>query len=210
VILTRSIDQISSFYSVGSEVVVVEFSAFPSLIDEGGRLELILENNIVDEVVYDEGIHFDLLNDTRGISLEKINPFLPSIEESSWYSASTNEHATPGRENSQLISNNAQGEVNIASKVIFPNNDGYKDFLEVNYSLRDNAVGNGYIYDIEGREIIHFLRNELLDSEGVIVWDALNDEQELVSSGVYILLLETVSNDGGVNTYKLPFTVVEN
>ncbi|MBP5473990.1 MAG: lamin tail domain-containing protein [Bacteroidales bacterium] len=74
----------------------------PSMPDDKGQILLFRKDlTIIDELIYSEKLHYSLITNREGISLEKIRPDLPSNEGSSWHSATeTSGFGTPGLANS--------------------------------------------------------------------------------------------------------------
>ena len=151
-------------------------------------------------------MHFKLLSDKEGVSLERINYDLPSDDPDNWHSASEEVgFATPAYINSQFTDAiNVEDEtIKIEPKVFSPDNDGFDDFVNISYKFDEPGhVANIYIYDSKGRLIRHLTNNRFLSPEGVIIWDGLNGNNEKVRAGIYILYLEIFDLNGNVKKYK--------
>ena len=64
------------------------------------------------------------------------------------------------------------------------------------------------IYDDRGRLIRNLFSNELMATSGSFSWDGTTDSQAKASIGVYVLVFEAFSTNGGVFfTNKLAITV---
>jgi flagellar hook assembly protein FlgD len=59
-------------------------------------------------------------------------------------------------------------------------------------------LGKAQIYDDRGRLIRSIFTNELLGTSGTFTWDGTTDQQVKASIGVYVLVFEVFSTDGGV------------
>ena len=69
-------------------------------------------------------------------------------------------------------------------------------------------LGKITIYDDRGRLIRTLFSNELLATSGFFTWDGTTEEQVKASIGVYVLIFEAFSTNGGVFfTNKLAVTV---
>ena len=51
-------------------------------------------------------------------------------------------------------------------------------------------------------------QNQILGTEGVLVWDIYNEDQQLASSGTYIAVLEVFSENSGITILKKKAFVV--
>jgi hypothetical protein len=206
IVLTSDKKQLLTQFPLLSKTCVVELKRFPALSNEGGMLFLTdtLGQNI-DKATFNNELHFSLLRSTTGVSLERINPEAPSESKSNWHSASeTAGYSTPGKINSQHISQNTSPTLLTLEPEIFsPDNDGKDD----NLIIRCNPEKQGcmltlIIYDSNGRPIRKLLSNVLLSTENSFIWDGLTDERKKASGGIYIVYAEIYSTTGEVQHIK--------
>lgn len=195
-------------YTLDDEDTVVD-QDIPSFNNDSGNVSLrILENSkliTLDSMDYDEDMHYILLDDTEGVSLERINPNVASNIRDNWQSASeVSGYATPGYRNSNFITMDAFTEnFNIAKSTFSPNGDGDGDVLIVSYSLDGPSyLANAKIFDAQGRIIKELLNNTLLSTEGFVKWDGTTDENTLASVGIYVIWFEIFNPDGMVSQFK--------
>jgi methionine-rich copper-binding protein CopC len=176
------------------------FSELPSYNNDSGSVYLIYNSEIIDKVSYLDAWHFDLLDDTDGVSLERIDPNGNSNSEFNWHSAAEDVgFATPGRINSQYRPAVSNGELTFSDDIFSPDIDGYQDILQITYNLTSpGMLGKAQIYDDRGRLIRSIFTNELLGTSGTFTWDGTTDQQVKASIGVYVLVFEVFSTDGGV------------
>ncbi|MCS6795255.1 MAG: gliding motility-associated C-terminal domain-containing protein, partial [Raineya sp.] len=165
----------------------------------------------VERFDYDEKMHFKLLDDVKGVSLERLGFDLPTNDANSWFSAASSVgFATPGYENSQnKLYQNQSGEITIVPKVFTPNNDGQADFTSINFKFAGQGnVANVTIYDTQGRIVRYLVRNQTLPNEGSLLWDGTNEEKNRVLPGYYVVLFEIFNLSGKKETYKETVAVV--
>ncbi|MFM7662227.1 MAG: lamin tail domain-containing protein [Bacteroidota bacterium] len=176
------------------------FSELPSYNNDSGTVYLIYNAEIIDKVSYLDEWHFDLLDNTDGVSLERIDPKGESSSSFNWHSAAEDiGFATPGRINSQFRPAVSNGEISFTEDILSPDNDGYQDVLQINYNLTNSGLlGKAQIYDDRGRLIKTIFTNELLGSFGTFSWDGTTNQHVKASIGVYLLVFEVFSTDGGV------------
>lgn len=165
--------------------------------------------NIIDNLVYTSKMHFPLLANTKGVSLERIDFGRPTNDKTNWNSASANVgFATPAYRNSQYLSADGGNGVTIPNPLFSPDNDGYQDVLNISYHLDEpGKAANIFIYDINGTLIKHLIKNEQLSQSGVISWNGINDNNEKASIGIYIVYAELFNLSGKINRYKLTCTL---
>jgi hypothetical protein len=181
-------------------------AALPSFDREAGNSTIYTRSGVVlDAFDYDDSFHNDLLDDTRGISLERVSGFAPTQSRSTWYSAAaTAGYATPGLPNSQQQPLMTGDEVvTLAPETFSPDGDGFDDFLSI--FLTDppqGAVAHIRVYDTRGREIARIAENILIGSETVFRWDGTTSEGERARIGPHIIWVELVTPDGTVQHYK--------
>ena len=182
----------------------------PSLNNDSDWVIIInTSQTIIDKVHYNSNWHLSLLNDTKGISLERINPNNPSQGENNWHSASEScGFATPAYKNSQYINEESINELTISPEVFSPDNDGYQDVLAISYSFNiAGLIGNIHIYDSKKALKRSLVRNELLASNGIFFWDGFTDSKTKAGIGIYIIYFEAFNTKGVVKKYKKACTV---
>ncbi|MBS1634715.1 MAG: lamin tail domain-containing protein [Bacteroidetes bacterium] len=185
----------------------IDISDLPAINSDGGIITLSdVNNHVIDNLVYDDKMHFPLLNDHKGVSLERIDFNRPTKDRSNWNSAAQAVgFATPAYRNSQYITQQESGNgITIPTPVFSPDNDGYQDVLDINYSFNESGkAANIFIYDSKGREVRHLVKNEQLMQQGTISWNGISDTNEKAALGIYIIYAEVFNTKGQTQKYKL-------
>lgn len=165
--------------------------------------------NVIDNFKYTSKMHFPLLVNTKGVSLERIDFNRSTNDKTNWNSAAESVgFATPAYRNSQYLQADGGSGVSLSNPIFSPDNDGYNDVLNINYNLNEPGnAANIFIYDSKGRQVRHLVRNEQLASDGVISWNGINDENEKSPIGIYVVYIEIFNLSGKVNKYKLSCTL---
>ena len=180
----------------------------PSFNNDSGNVSLShssASTDYIDQFDYDEGLHFELLDDTEGVSLERISFSAYSQSSDNWHSSSTTSgFATPGMVNSNALPTViSDGEFELVEKVFSPNSDGDNDFLIINYKLdKPGYVANIKVFDDEGFEIDQIVSNGLLATEGLITWNGTTSEGSISQIGLYIIIAELFHSDGEIKNFK--------
>ncbi|RDC64609.1 lamin tail domain-containing protein [Adhaeribacter pallidiroseus] len=204
-VLTTRPDIVQQHYPKAKPETFLKLSSLPSFPDEAGTVVIInAEKQEIDRVSYHEDLHFKLIDDVNGVSLERIRLDGPSVA-SNFHSAATNVgYATPGYRNSQVQEANATAQVfTIEPKVFTPDGDGDRDFTTINYAAAKNGmVANITVYDTAGRLIKRLVKNELLANQGFFQWDGTNSQQQKAPIGYYVLFIELFNMQGNVQTFK--------
>lgn len=165
--------------------------------------------NVIDNFKYTSKMHFPLLVNTKGVSLERIDFNRPTDDKTNWNSASESVgFATPAYRNSQYLQADGGSGVSISNPLFSPDNDGYNDVLNISYKLDEaGKAANIFIYDSKGRQVRHLVKNEQLATDGVISWNGINDDNEKAPIGIYIVYVELFNFSGKINKYKLSCTL---
>jgi hypothetical protein len=178
----------------------------PSLSSESGSVVIIdTTGTVIDFMYYSDDMHFRLLKNTKGVSLERINYNVSSLESSNRHSAAEAAGwATPGYKNSMFTEKqNVSADFSVNPDVFSPDNDGFNDILYINYKFdMPGKVANIMIFDMKGRKVKTIADNELLSTEGSFLWDGLNDNNRLMPIGIYIIYFEIYDLDGNINKYR--------
>ncbi len=206
--LTSNPDNILQNYYTPNPKFVINVSGLPAYDNNEDIVVLFnrLDNNsVIDQVHYFRDWHFELLDDRRGVSLERINYNGPSQDKNNWHSAaSTVGYATPAYRNSQFGElAAARSTITLEPKTFSPNQDGYNDFLNIRYKLEQQGfLANIIIYDSNGRKVRRLVENQLLDLEGVFIWDGVTDSGEIARIGVHIVIAELFDPQGNMKKFK--------
>ncbi len=183
----------------------ITITSMPSYSDDKGNVIVQTASKIIDELKYSDKWHFALVNNTEGVSLERIDYNKPTNNADNWTSAaSTVGYATPAYKNSQyLASSQAQAELTITPLVFSPDNDGFEDFAIINLKFAEPGyIANITIFDAAGRPIRILQKNATTAVTASFKWDGLNDKQQKVLPGIYIILTEVFNLKGAKKQMK--------
>jgi hypothetical protein len=189
-------------------------TSLPSYNDDFGTV-ILLDNteNLMQRFDYTEDMHFDLLDDEEGVSLERISFEVDENDANNWTSASSEAgFATPGELNSQNADNpiNQLGNdcIKVEPAAFSPDGDGFKDFATIIYGCNNgNKIANVLIYDATGREVRNLRQNATLSNEGFFRWEGTDNSGQKVRVGLYVVFIQLFDLNGNVNEYKLPVAV---
>ncbi|RLD63789.1 MAG: hypothetical protein DRJ01_02860, partial [Bacteroidetes bacterium] len=205
-VLTTDIEKVKQQYYTSNAGGFIELNSLPTLNDDEGVVVFLDRmENIIDEFSYNKDMHFSLLNDLDGVSLERVNFDRPTNEKSNWHSAAENVgFATPAYKNSQYSDTVAtNNEISVEPEVFSPDNDGYNDIVNFHYKFEEPGyIANVTIFDSNGREIKRLVRSELLSTQGIISWDGLDDFNQKAKIGIYVVYFEIFDLSGNVKKYK--------
>jgi hypothetical protein len=195
--LTPSAEIIKQIYSPPNEAMIIS-QTLPLFNADMGKASLINEKGIlIDSLTYNSRQHNPLLNNTKGVSLERIRTTDGRFT-SLWTSGikSTN-YGTPGYENSNTTGNAGSATFELVNKTFSPNGDGVKDQIILSYNLqKPGFIANITIYSETGHLVKKLSQGELLGSDGFISWNGLNDNLESERIGVYNMVLKAFHSDG--------------
>lgn len=189
-------------YDCGSDNFI-DLESFPSLPNEEGRVIICNKTKeIIDEVYYSDKMHYDLLIETQGVSLERISSENPSLDENNWHSASFDvKYGTPGYKNSMSVDyiKTEKEKFSIVPEIFSPDGDGLDDNCAIFYELEENASSiNITIFNSKGFLVKSLLNNSLTDREGFLTWDGCDDNKHRVEPGIYIIQIELFDLEGNV------------
>jgi Lamin Tail Domain len=161
----------------------------------------------LDLLDYTKSFHNPLLQNTEGVSLERINPNKPN-DKSNWQSAATKYYGTPGYINSQfhldnpLISKDSLAIFTIDKPTFIA--DGLpENYLKLHYELdKTGAFAKILIFDIKGHLVKKWMDNEPLATKGDILWNGETDENITAPIGIYIVYIELIMPTGSIQTFK--------
>ncbi|MDR2824552.1 MAG: hypothetical protein LBB41_05075 [Prevotellaceae bacterium] len=205
-----------NYFDLTSENAKIYSTArWNALNNEGATLVLLDESgeNEFDVLTYSAKWHHALVSNTKNVSLEKINPAMPSQSASSWHSAASEvRYGTPGYENSQFreqASKQSGNHVWLETEHFSPDNDGFNDLCYIHYATEFvGATANAAIFDAIGNNIKKLSDNVLLSADGYLVWNGTKNDGKLANPAVYVLYFQIFNaNNGTKQEFKLPIVL---
>ena len=205
VVISTNSSAIKAQYYTPNTTGFIDIASIPSLNNDGDVIVIADRSmQIIDKFIYTPAMHFSLLNDTKGVSLERLNFDRLTNDKTNWHSAATTAgYATPAYQNSQFVFSETATEVEVEPEVFSPDNDGYKDVVNISYLFDASGyVGNITVFDSQGLLIKRLKKNEIMGNKGSFAWDGLNDNKEKASIGIYIIYFEAFNQEGNIKKYK--------
>ena len=197
---------VGQFYFIENPDAMVLTPRMPAYPNDNGYVVLQTEQGvIVDEFAYTDKMHNPLLADPKGVSLERINPAMPTNVASSWQSAAqTSGFATPTGRNSQFTDPTLVDDAFTLSHQVFsPDGDGFEDYLLISYELpEDGYIANIMVFDSRGRRVRRLAANMPLGTSGNLKWDGFNDAGAPATIGAYVIFIEAFDLRGNIKRYK--------
>jgi hypothetical protein len=206
-VITEDTTWLRGYYFIPDTVLLLQLSSLPSFPDEEGTAILMSgsDSSICDELKYEEGWHFSLIDDRTGVALERISINESTASRYNWASAASSAgYGTPGRHNSQRRLSDVSSEVlNVSPKLFTPDNDGQDDYMQVSINPGEPGLtANAMIYDVSGRRAKYFLKNENLGTTNIFRWDGYDVANRRLPPGVYILITDVFGMRGQVRKFK--------
>jgi hypothetical protein len=208
-VLSENIYDVQSQYPASTDLRrCLQMNDIPSMNVDGDIVMLTdISFTVIDSLVYHGDWHFPLLQETKGVTLERIDFDRTTQDATNWHSASEESgYGTPTQKNSQYNSAGTadDGAVTITTEVFSPDNDGYQDVVTINYLFSSpGLVANVTIYDSRGRLVRNLIRSELLGTEeGSFSWDGTMDDRSKARVGTYVIFFEAFDTNGNVKQYK--------
>jgi hypothetical protein len=203
--LTPDPSDIMSRYVVPHPSKVYD-ATLPSWDDQSDNVSLLAGGIIIDSFTYFSSWHLPVIADQNGVSLERVSSGASTFSPSTWHSASSvSGYGTPTGPNSQMIIISGQEEspFTVTNRQFSPNEDGYKDFLALNFLLTSGEeIGSIWIYDLEGREIARLIDNESLGTSTIVQWDGRTSESLLAEMGIYVIFIQLWDAKGNVSQFQ--------
>ena len=180
----------------------------PSLPDNEGTVAIgNHKGQLLDVLAYSNKMHFDLLKDEEGVSLERLALTRATNDQSNWHSAaSTVGYATPSYQNSQQaqVSGTSNSTFSVTPEVFTPNGNGSDDMLYIHYNNTEvGGTATIRIYNSEGIAVKYLANNESMAMAGYFVWDGLSDKGEALPPSIYVIYIQSQYPSGKLIEEKL-------
>ena len=209
-VLTSEVEPLWQKYSEIDSFQVFVADEWLALTNDSMQLALANSGMEVLELFrYESEMHLPYLDNTGGVSLERLSPGSVATHQNSWHSSAIAlGGATPTQINSH--SGEAQsGQVAVSAPSIFtPNGDGYNDVVRLKWiSEEPGEWARIQIIDATGRPVYTLNSGANLPNEIDWVWSGQSDGGNLCQAGVYWWWVELMSLEGRVKTYRIPFVL---
>lgn len=194
VVLTRDQLLLMDAYNLELSGRWIGVKSMDGLPDSGGTVYLTdRAGSVVDKADYGDQMHMELIDVTKGISLERISYKRSGTDLENWHSAASIEgYSTPGRENSQAIKDSWVNElIEVEPKVFSPDNNGFQDQLKIGISPGNQGwIVNMWIIDLDGRTIWTLANNHLAGTSVTYTWDGMMGDGQMAHEGIYVLFVK--------------------
>ncbi|MEO5996465.1 MAG: lamin tail domain-containing protein [Chitinophagaceae bacterium] len=206
--ITENANIVKRQYYAKNQEAFLELSSLPSYPDDGGAVVLLnATGKLIDEVSYSERWHFKLIDNNEGVALEKIDYDKPSQDYGNWHSASTSTgYGTPTYQNSQFKAGTVMdGAVTVTPAVFSPDNDGFDDFSTIMYQFPEPGyVCNITFFNVNGLPVRYLTRNAICGLTGYFRWDGLDEKNNKLPIGIYVMISEVFNLKGKTRRFKTP------
>lgn len=201
------------------------YSQFPYLLDSSNVYisqrsinlnstgdDLIISDsfgNIIDSISYLDDWHHKDLDETKGISLEKINPILDSKVGENWSSSADAFGGTPGRRNSINSELNEEAEISASPNPFRP--ISRNEFCVISFEIPfTQSALHAKIFDQSGLLVRELSNNQFSGSKGRLVWDGRNKNESQLPVGAYVLIIEAADyNSDKIETAKIMLVIAK-
>ncbi len=168
-------------------------------LDEGNFSLVGLDGTVLDSFDYSEDFHLSLLDNPKGVSLERIFPSSATVPENFTSGIESTNFGTPGYENANFSEGSAgTGDIiNLENDVFSPNGDGQDDQLIMRLSFPENGfLTTIVVYNQHGQRVKTIANNQLSANMDLITWDGTMDDGGKAYIGHYIIVLNAFRENG--------------
>ena len=210
-VFTSNPSWVSEYYKNCDTSTLFKLSSLPTMADDYGHISLADETKtIIDGLDYNKSMHFQLLTDFEGVSLERISYDISSAEISNWTSAAaTSGFATPGLINSHsLLVNKSEDWLTISPTLFSPDEDGVDDLVSFTIQATSrNQQATLIVFDTYGKLITTLVNNSPIGTTQTWFWDGMDKDGKKSAIGIYIVYAELFGLDGKKHVKKKTVTL---
>jgi hypothetical protein len=214
VAITKDSAILCSQFNCNNAKNILQVEKMLPLPNDSGYICLLSDTLLIDALQYNAEMHHILLDNVEGISLER-------LFDGTWTSASTIFRATPGSQNSYVMSsgmprddtsqspeNASEEEFYTNSAVIHNYDSNYPETLKILYRLQQPTRVSMQVFYLAGFPVFTLLNSELIIGDGSIKWDGRGENSQILPVGMYIIFVESYTEDGNYSFKKIPVAMV--
>jgi len=210
-VISINSDALKAQFYIKHPLHLLECSKLISMPDDHGIISLLNENNeVVDRLEYDETFHLKWLKETEGRSLERKRFNKETNSSDNWSSATDDIGlASPTYNNSQHIERDKLDRASfwLSKEVLNPIRNQTEKQIEIHFnSSEETRMVNVKVFTSAGLYLGEIIKGRSIRNDGILVWD-LNMEGQLLANGTYILGIESYTETGVYQYYKIPFVL---
>lgn len=172
----------------------------PSFNKDMGNVSAVNKDGItLDSFDYTEDMHLSLLDDSKGVSLERIFTSSPTVEENFTSGVARTNYGTPGYENANSKEGITELEdvLTVENDVFSPNGDGQDDQLIMFLNFPDNGYYSTIdIFNIQGQKVRTLVSNQITAPRDIVRWDGTLDDGSKAYIGHYIVVMKAFREEG--------------
>lgn len=206
IVLSVNSKAVKNSYYTKNPGAFIDLPSMPAFnISDGTAVIATKDGNIIDFFSYEENMHFAMIKDVKGVSLERIHFNRPASDRSNWHSAAGSVgYATPGYLNSQYADGQTvSGKLSVEPEIFSPDNDGKDDVLLIHYEMEEaGQMATLSIFNERGMRVRLLLNNEMLAMAGTLSWDGIDDLRRKLPAGRYIIHLEVFDLKGNKSVFR--------
>ena len=214
-VFTADEGQFLTAWPLTDPAALAERADMPGLSNVESQLILMTgDQKLLDRVSYSPDWHYPYLDETKGVSLERIDFGSPGTLKSNWFSASPSSGgSTPGTKNSAGSvlrlpdSQHFALDPGVGYSAVSPNPVqvavSYR-FEEAGWFMRVNVLNS---YGLPVAEIFAF---GLAPVEGRVYWNGLDQAQQLAPDGIYLIVADYYHPSGVRGRWKSACAIVRN
>jgi hypothetical protein len=204
-VLTINPEIVKKQYPVDFSRKFLEMISLPGFPNTTGGV--VLKNSsgkIWDLFSYTEEMHQALINNPKGVALEKTDPDKPGNDPENWHSAaSIVGYGTPGYANSQRINPEVEDGFFVEPEAFSPDQDGVDDVANIRYTQQiSGQMTTIRVFDLNGNLVRNILQNKLPGTNGSLSWDGTDETGNLIKTGYYLVLIDTFDLNGNKKQYR--------
>ncbi len=181
-------------------------------LNNGGDLIVVMNSDkaIIDSVRYSDEWHEDYLTETKGVSLEKLQPSLISSDEANWLSCTNKTGGTPLEANSYsgVIANS--GSISVTPNPYSPSSSE-EPYLVIEFeSGFRNSLIDCIIYYENGAVARKLAESKFVSEKGIVTWNGRDDRGDLLPLGPYPVVITATDQRTGKSVVLKELVVVAN
>lgn len=155
------------------------------------------KKQLMDSLTYSNSWHESYLNETKNISLEKLQPSLESKIAENWKSCTDESGSTPLSANSYYQEQKTNSTISASPNPFSPSSSS-EPYIVIEFNLPfESALLDCDVYYPSGAKAMSLIKSKFVSKSGIITWNGRDEGDSVLPIGPYVIYIVATNQSSG-------------